>query len=150
MQFTQYCVPAMLRSPFSKACAPDVLLTSPVRASTAVLQGEGEHKIMKRINEAADSKGSHVVVGNDADIILMSLMSPVKQLYILSQQTTGKGSRFSCISFDALNMLRSSDVVSLSLAPVSTLLPVRLLMRRPDAFLLELRAIRIAGARSGL
>lgn len=85
--------------------------------SGARVQGEGEHKIMKRINEAAGGKGSHVIVGNDADIILMSLMSPVKQLYILSQQTTGKGSRFSCISFDALNMLRSTDVASFSLAP---------------------------------
>ena len=89
---------------------------------------------MKRINEAVGGKGSHVIVGNDADIILMSLMSPVKQLYILSQQSTGKGSRFSCISFDALNMLRSTDVASFSLAPVSALQSPRLVMTCLDGF----------------
>ena len=73
---------------------------------------------MKRVNAAANSKASHVIVGNDSDIILMCLMSPVKQLYMLSP-ITKVNPKGICISFDALNMLRSSDVKSLSLPPVS-------------------------------
>ncbi|KAL3147174.1 hypothetical protein ABBQ32_002680 [Trebouxia sp. C0010 RCD-2024] len=71
--------------------------------SGARVQGEGETKILKRINSSP--KGSHVIVGNDSDIILMSLMCPVKQLYILAQQTQGKANRYNCISLDALNLL---------------------------------------------
>ena len=84
------------------------------------MQGEGETKIMKRINgSAAHSKGSHVIVGNDSDIILMSLMCPVSKLYILSQQTKGRSTKFECISMDALNMLQSSDVLNGAATPVS-------------------------------
>ena len=67
-----------------------------------VLQGEGETKILRRINSSP--QGSHVIVGNDSDIILMSMMCPVKQLYILAQHTQGKSSRFNCISLDALDL----------------------------------------------
>ena len=82
------------------------------------LQGEGETKIMKRINH---STGSHIVVGNDSDIILMSLMCPVSQLYILSQETKGKSTKYNCISLDALNMRQSSDVLNAALSQVSVL-----------------------------
>ena len=69
----------------------------------SLFQGEGETKIIKRINSSTD--GSHVIVGNDSDIILMSLMCPVRQLYILAQQTRGKNShKYSCISLDALHL----------------------------------------------
>ncbi len=75
---------------------------------------------MKRINDStAHSKGSHVIVGNDSDIILMSLMCPVSKLYILSQQTKGRSTKFECISMDALNMLQSSDVLNGASTPVS-------------------------------
>jgi len=84
------------------------------------VQGEGETKIMKRINDStAHSQGSHVIVGNDSDIILMSLMCPVSKLYILSQQTKGKSTKFNCISLDALNMLQSSDMLNVAATPVS-------------------------------
>lgn len=92
---------------------PDMLTHIPV-------QGEGEIKIMKRISDStAHSKGSHVIVGNDSDIILMSLMCPVRKLYILSQQTKGKSTKFECISMDALNMLQSSDMLNVAATPVS-------------------------------
>ena len=87
---------------------------------TLTMQGEGETKIMKRINDStAHSKGSHVIVGNDSDIILMSLMCPVSKLYILSQQTKGRSTKFECISMDALNMLQSSDMLNAATTPVS-------------------------------
>jgi len=87
------------------------------------VQGEGETKIMKRINDStAHSQGSHVIVGNDSDIILMSLMCPVSKLYILSQQTKGKSTKFNCISLDAVNMLQSSDMLNVAAAPVSSAL----------------------------
>ena len=73
---------------------------------------------MKRINH---STGSHIVVGNDSDIILMSLMCPVSQLYILSQETKGKSTKYNCISLDALNMRQSSDVLNATLSQVSVL-----------------------------
>ncbi|KAL0035693.1 hypothetical protein WJX79_008956 [Trebouxia sp. C0005] len=86
--------------------------------SGARVQGEGEIKIMKRISDStAHSKGSHVIVGNDSDIILMSLMCPVRKLYILSQQTKGKSTKFECISMDALNMLQSSDMLNVAATP---------------------------------
>ncbi|KAL0025515.1 hypothetical protein WJX77_008035 [Trebouxia sp. C0004] len=89
--------------------------------SGARVQGEGETKIMKRINDStAHSKGSHVIVGNDSDIILMALMCPVSKLYILSQQTKGKSTKFECISLDALNMLRSSDMLNVAATPGRT------------------------------
>ncbi|DBB05165.1 TPA: hypothetical protein ACH3X3_010411 [Trebouxia sp. C0006] len=89
--------------------------------SGARVQGEGETKIMKRINDStAHSKGSHVIVGNDSDIILMSLMCPVSKLYILSQQTKGRSTKFECISMDALNMLQSSDVLNGASTPGKT------------------------------
>ncbi len=75
---------------------------------------------MKRINDStAHSQGSHVIVGNDSDIILMSLMCPVSKLYILSQQTKGRSTKFECISMDALNMLQSSDMLNAAATPVS-------------------------------
>ncbi len=78
---------------------------------------------MKRINDStAHSQGSHVIVGNDSDIILMSLMCPVSKLYILSQQTKGKSTKFNCISLDAVNMLQSSDMLNVAAAPVSSAL----------------------------
>lgn len=70
------------------------------------MQGEGETKIMQRMNNnPASAHASHVIFGNDSDIILMALMSPVKQLYILSQQTMGRKSSYHCISLDAVNSL---------------------------------------------
>ena len=71
-------------------------------ASVIILQGEGETKILKRINSSP--KGSHVIIGNDSDIILMSLMCPVKRLHILAQQTQGKSNRYTCLSLDALDL----------------------------------------------
>ena len=76
---------------------------------------------MKRINAAAHSNASHVIVGNDSDIILMSLLSPARQLYILAQQTKGRMDKYSCISFDALSMLQSSDVLGAAVGQVSPL-----------------------------
>ena len=65
---------------------------------------------MQRLNADPDSlRGSHVIVGNDSDIILMTLMSPVKQLYILSQTSKGRASIFHCISLDAVHQLWSSS-----------------------------------------
>lgn len=72
------------------------------------MQGEGETKIMQRLN--ATAHGSHVIVGNDSDIILMALMSPVKQLYILTQQTRGRSSVCHCISLDAVSTVWSSSI----------------------------------------
>ena len=64
------------------------------------VQGEGETKIIKRINTG--SQGSHVIIGNDSDIILMSLMCPVSQLFILAQQAKGREA-YKCLSIDALD-----------------------------------------------
>lgn len=86
----------------SQQVMPDALSFKIASFVLSILQGEGETKIMRRINSSP--KGSHVIVGNDSDIILMSMMCPVKQLYILAQHTQGKSSRFNCISLDALDL----------------------------------------------
>ena len=84
------------------------------------MQGEGETKIMQRMNSSpASAHASHVIVGNDSDIILMALMSPIKQLYILSQQTQGRASKFQYISLDAVNSLWTSKLPAGSQAMVS-------------------------------
>lgn len=46
--------------------------------------GEGEHKVMTQIR-ACTAKESHVIYGLDADLIVLSLLQPVKELWLFRE-----------------------------------------------------------------
>lgn len=52
--------------------------------STADEPGEGEHKAMRGLR-ACTSKQSHVIYGLDADLILLSLLQPVQQIWLFRE-----------------------------------------------------------------
>jgi hypothetical protein len=56
--------------------------------SSHLVPGEGEHKIMDfyRRGEVSTQGGAHVLYGLDADLIMLSLLSPVSNIY-LSRET---------------------------------------------------------------
>jgi 5'-3' exonuclease len=55
--------------------------------SSHMVPGEGEHKIMDFYrNGEVDAEGKHVLYGLDADLVMLSLLSPVENIY-LSRET---------------------------------------------------------------
>lgn len=56
--------------------------------SSSLVPGEGEHKIFDRLrkNETTmnNSEGKHVILGGDTDLILLSLISGVDNLYVMT------------------------------------------------------------------
>jgi 5'-3' exonuclease len=52
--------------------------------STADEPGEGEHKAMRALRACTD-KQSHVIYGLDADLILLSLLQPVKEMWLFRE-----------------------------------------------------------------
>jgi 5'-3' exonuclease len=52
--------------------------------STADEPGEGEHKAMRSLR-VCTSKQSHVIYGLDADLILLSLLQPVKEMWLFRE-----------------------------------------------------------------
>jgi 5'-3' exonuclease len=52
--------------------------------SAADEPGEGEHKAMRAL-QVCDKKQSHVIYGLDADLILLSLLQPVKEMWLFRE-----------------------------------------------------------------
>ena len=62
-----------------------LLLPPNVVYSSHLVPGEGEHKIMQFFREGefvSQKTGNHIVYGLDADLIMLSLLSPVKNIYL--------------------------------------------------------------------
>lgn len=53
--------------------------------STAEEPGEGEHKVMKAMRQVNKTQSIHVVYGLDADLILLSLLQPIQELYLFRE-----------------------------------------------------------------
>jgi 5'-3' exonuclease len=54
------------------------------KVSTAEEPGEGEHKAMNQLRQCSN-KQCHVVYGLDADLIVLSLLQPVQELYLFRE-----------------------------------------------------------------
>ena len=80
-----------------------------------LMQGEGETKILHRLINAQgpakfEPEHTHCIIGQDSDLILMTLMSSAQHLYILAEQNKRNrfGQRqeeFRCLSVDAVRAL---------------------------------------------
>jgi 5'-3' exonuclease len=54
--------------------------------SSHMIPGEGEHKIMDMIREGkVDGDGAHVIYGLDDDLILLSMMAPIDNIYLMRE-----------------------------------------------------------------
>lgn len=76
--------------------------------------GEGEHKIMELYrtrDEFKDPRGIHVLYGLDADLIMLSMISPVKNIFLMREDVSD------VINIEALRVGISSEMTGV--APVS-------------------------------
>ncbi len=54
--------------------------------SSHMVPGEGEHKIMDLIRDGELSPhGNHIIYGLDADLIILSMMAPLKKIYLMRE-----------------------------------------------------------------
>lgn len=61
-------------------------LPTKVIYSSHMVPGEGEHKIMEYMRQGEIAgQGAHVLYGMDADLIMLSLLSPVNNIYLMRE-----------------------------------------------------------------
>lgn len=79
--------------------------------SPHTVPGEGEHKIMEyfRNGTIKPNDGEYVIYGNDADLILLSMLSPVEDLTLAKDSIPLYVKRFDRTSVDAQNRRGSKD-----------------------------------------
>jgi len=76
--------------------------------SPHTVPGEGEHIIMELIrNGEISGKGSHVIYGMDADLIMLSLLAPIEKISLMREDIT------SIIDIDSLRGAIREDVGSI-------------------------------------
>ena len=81
--------------------------------SSHLVPGEGEHKIMEfyRSGEVTnDSNGAHVLYGLDADLIMLSLLSPLSNIF-LSRETIAETVSIDVVKDYLKSLSQSSSVV---------------------------------------
>ena len=71
---------------FNKNALPTVTIYS-----SHMVPGEGEHKIIDyyRSGEYTNNDGSHIINGLDADLIMLSILSPVKNIFLMRNEDNG-------------------------------------------------------------
>ncbi len=58
--------------------------------SSHLVPGEGEHKIMDLIRqgELSNTEGAHIIIGLDADLIMLSLLAPLENIFLVRDTIT--------------------------------------------------------------
>lgn len=79
------------KDPKNKSFLPEVVIYS-----SHLDPGEGEHKMFKYLNIAVkkgvitpDEKSKHVIVGLDSDLVMLTMLSPIKNLILLRELKDG-------------------------------------------------------------
>lgn len=88
------------------------ILPPKVIISAQADEGEGEHKIFDILNSNfTESKGAHIIHGVDADLIMLSTMDPLGQIFLMRHDIQERGG-YALLDFDKFkNALISESIL---------------------------------------
>lgn len=98
----------------NKSPLPDCVIYSGHRSP-----GEGEHKISKYLREMAENKnlvnyGTNVVVGLDADLIMLGMLSPMQNYTLFREDKFGNGATYDIFDIKVLRDIIAKEYGSIN------------------------------------